>query len=482
MASLQMPAFQRQGLFWLPENTDHEVAGTLSWDPEEGLRLELLGFLDKNRDDSPWTASWGSETSDDAYPIVHGVLKKGFRNGIFSGEARWLSIFNCESVGSLVPSSGIAGETLHPTFVALGNDIPSELFTGVYLRSERLRDWRSISGFQHQRKMEKARLTERTLTWTPPENEDVTAEATTWTLGTGWRESDQQSEAPVFAEIPYITAVCDHQLSIRELLRDLVAPIDSLLTFAFDAPVLHEVWGIQEAERRTEADPGKQYVRILFERVGKGVTRTKPQTIPLVSPHKFPGGWKALIPEWLRVREALGDLSGLYFGAEFAPAPFVETRFLMIVQAVEGYHRRSKEFSSDLFPRLEHRKRKQAILESAPREHREWLKTALHRSNQPSLRGRLLDLAQTTQLTLKEIIPSPEAFASRCAELRNHYAHMIEIQDRPDGLELLRLGMKLRWVFKVRILMDLGLSTTTIQEAVEANDNYRWLCPKNSQR
>lgn len=201
----------------------------------------------------------------------------------------------------------------------------------------------------------------------------------------------------------------------------------------------------------------------------------------LISPGTFPGGWQKLIPAWLEVRKTLGDLSGLYFGAEFAPAPFVETRFLMTIQAVEGYHRRSKDFSNESIPSVEHKKRKELILDQTPARHRDWLQDALQRSNQPSLRKRLLDLAGSTQSALGQLIPSPEVFAARCADLRNHYAHMIEIKDRPDGAELLHLTMRLGWVFKTRILMDLGLETKHIQPLIEKNDNYRWLCSINGE-
>ena len=66
---------------------------------------------------------------------------------------------------------------------------------------------------------------------------------------------------------------------------------------------------------------------------------------------------------------------------------YMEHRFLSIVQALEGYHRR--RFPGQDLTTEQHRARLDAIIGAAPAEHRKWLSEKLAYSNEVSQRKRL---------------------------------------------------------------------------------------------
>ncbi|MFH7191155.1 hypothetical protein ACHWGL_30070, partial [Klebsiella pneumoniae] len=67
-------SFNEQGLFWLPDKRDDEVPGTLSYDPENGAVLKLLGIFGKLHE-AVNRALGGAR--DNAEAVIHGVTMKG---------------------------------------------------------------------------------------------------------------------------------------------------------------------------------------------------------------------------------------------------------------------------------------------------------------------------------------------------------------------------------------------------------------------
>src|SRR5947209_10485119 len=85
--------------------------------------------------------------------------------------------------------------------------------------------------------------------------------------------------------------------------------------------------------------------------------------------HDFQG----FISRWIVVSEELRTVCNLFFGHRRSPAPYTETRFLNVAQAVEVLHRRRSfatstpaQFSNNERPDAEHAKRVETLVDAAP--------------------------------------------------------------------------------------------------------------------
>ena len=94
-------SFTERGLFWLPNKRDDEVPGTLTYDPEKGAVLELLGVFGELND--ALAKAFGG-ARDDEEQVIHGVTTKG----------KPVSLLRAHDIHRQLPMPGIPHETCVP--------------------------------------------------------------------------------------------------------------------------------------------------------------------------------------------------------------------------------------------------------------------------------------------------------------------------------------------------------------------------------
>ena len=110
----------------------------------------------------------------------------------------------------------------------------------------------------------------------------------------------------------------------------------------------------------------------------------------LFSRRALPGGFEVAVATWLGRAEKLDPVYRLFLGTVYNPKSYLGQQFLSLVQALEVYHRRML-YKPDL-PKEAHEKRVEAILDSAPEEHKGWLERKLKVVSEPSLDQRLHEI------------------------------------------------------------------------------------------
>ena len=168
-----------------------------------------------------------------------------------------------------------------------------------------------------------------------------------------------------------------------------------------------------------------------------------------------------MLPRWLQASASLELPMNLYFGAMFAPFMYMETRFLSLVQAAEGYHRARFEQSVD--DAGLHSDRLAAIYESIQNaDNRAWLRRQLGDwSNEPRLRKRLADLFglardQGLSVTSREA----KALVDEVKSARDDLSHGGLDSSRNRDVDLWRLERQLTTVMQACWLKELGLEKT----------------------
>jgi hypothetical protein len=100
---------------------------------------------------------------------------------------------------------------------------------------------------------------------------------------------------------------------------------------------------------------------------------------------------------------------------------FLEVQFLLIIYALEAYHRRTTK--NQELPIEEHNQRIASILGSCPSEYREWLHQKLEYTNEPRLRRRIKELISKYEQVFMSYVDNIGAFVDKIVNTRNYFTH-----------------------------------------------------------
>ena len=135
------------------------------------------------------------------------------------------------------------------------------------------------------------------------------------------------------------------------------------------------------------------------------------------------GGLSGLL-KWMHQSEDYSTSISALLSHRYLPSIYAHNYLLNLVTSAEQFHR--KCFSNKVLPKSEHQTRVREIIDSAPVCYREWLKSQLLYSNEPRLRERLHELAEYAGSPYSTLVNNLADWAKRVASARNDLVH------RPD--------------------------------------------------
>jgi hypothetical protein len=186
---------------------------------------------------------------------------------------------------------------------------------------------------------------------------------------------------------------------------------------------------------------------------------------------------------WLEHAERLRPIRALYFLAVYGEN-YVQGRFLALVQAVEGFHRRFRDgvymeptdFQAKVVGPLA-----AAIPSDLDRSLQEALRSRSQYGNDYSLRRRLKALFAEHQLALDQVVPNAASFIEAIVAQRNRLTHSTPETDGTgfDAEEWLRLNFLLRVLLEMCFLKAMGFADEQVRRLAERCGAYqkeaRWL-------
>jgi len=131
-------SFTEQGVFWLPEHPKDKVSGTLSYDPENGAALKLLGIFGELSEGFKRTFG-GSHDNEKA--VIHGETTKG----------KPISLLHAINTNRQFNMPGIPNETWSSNLLVIGAHMMSAddeaIFPKSYFRFDEIESWLEHSPF-----------------------------------------------------------------------------------------------------------------------------------------------------------------------------------------------------------------------------------------------------------------------------------------------------------------------------------------------
>jgi hypothetical protein len=262
-------------------------------------------------------------------------------------------------------------------------------------------------------------------------------------------------------------------VSIDELFDNAIAPLQNLLTFAMFAP--------SKSRRIFVTCPGLLITPDREWQTPLAVHRSTVDGPSIVGPQargwyealflleRSPVPFEQLVPKWFELSRSWGPLIDLFLVLDYAPPAHIETQFINVCQAVEGYHR--AVFTTTVMEPTEHRKLVKALLDSAPENRRDWLRGVLANSNEPSFKRRIDELVERAGSVVRPLIGTRPKYAARMRDNRNNFAHWLakEPPAYDVATELDDLIRVTRYVLAACLLQDLGWSEAQVEETLRPN-------------
>lgn len=444
-----MKEFRRVGLWWLPGQEDKALGGTLSYHPDEGAKLELIGALkkvDNATDASQFDTILGVAEGDQI--TLHQCIETRYSFGMPGAQ---LHTFNIGMV--------LVGRHFHSAddiaFEELGLDF-------LYLQ-----DWVGISGVK---------------TWIVDRTPHV--------------EYKYPTTIPGFAPNVSLALVFNVNTS-RETLYDIKVQQGVRFKLKSEVPLPYTTWTdsylgplqnfltlatgrinvpISVTGRVHTAQAAERTVQILFQ---LSSFRDKPKKNLHPGRIVFTYGdihdrFVDVLERWFNVTSNLHTVCDLFFGVQFDPDMYIHQKLLSLAQGLESFHRLTGDNTT--FPPEEHEKQLAAILESCPEDSKQWLAQKLQFSNEPSLRKRLKDLFARVGDSVSLLIPKQKTFVNLFVVTRNYLTHLdpSSHDQAVHGLELFKLVQQSHYLLLACLLSECGFSTDTIKQVLERNEYYQW--------
>ncbi len=409
--------FKCKGQWWLPEKPDERVAGTLTYVPQEGASLELIGSF---------TNSVTALTGSFAPEIVLGESDHGL-----------VTLHDC--VQTQFTMGATNSSNLKVRNVLLGHHFLSEsdiIFEKLIVRYSSLNEWINRSGFDKKVLLQNIPPFERlkVVYESPPSIE--AALSADCAVSLRFRTTpilNHLKEACILQE-NYVRLAFARLRNLRDCYETLFH-LRNFLTLAISTP-------IYPLELQGYVADVKLPIKIFFEQ------QLMPEELEPVLPFKMlfkyddvAGKFDLFLKNWYSKKIALKTVYELYFALAYNPHMYTDDRFLNMCRAVEAYHK------------------------------------AMINSKRINLRVRLSDIIDNFWSVASTFVPDKEVFLDIVVHTRNHLTHpdVKPKKNAVSGNALFFAAEQLRLLVEICLLTEAGFTVDEIDGLFATNDKHQQL-------
>ncbi len=459
---------------WHVLGHEHEaLPGELTYDPEMGLRLEVVGlfggFPGSMREGDPY----------ERHPVILGSTSK-----------HQITLFNCAQVNQQINIPGVGSTTFRAVFAVVGTqadgaDLPT--VDEMVVRIPLLDAWHPVSGLGMQMtQTPEMRLEEYATSYTPPSTieADLPWGQIRIVPAANFHHSNSTVDRTAsITEWLDVSIVLTAEESIDVILNERISPLVDLATLLTSYPAQITYLGLQAQVVGLDDEPigMRETMDVLFQ----------PSFAGTPAPAKVDEGrfllppnaddcpkTEELLTRWFACRDRLKRSMDMLFGMERSPrGTYTEVRFLTLCHAAEAMHR-DQPLPQERWSKQEYKVLQASALGAvADEEAKAFLKEQLKYAKDLTLRDRLRALRDMALEADADPPVISDAVLARIVKARNNLTHsstkdLARIEDSPD---LYYLAQYVVWLMRACFLIELGLTREQVTARVRASDQFRWL-------
>jgi len=445
-----------KGLWWLPENPNFRLPGTLTFSPYKGFSLELQGsFSERNIFFRP--------------DIILG----------FSNLGKEITLYNCFVRKYRFNLAGIPETVFSANFGFIGAhfaQLSDIKFKRISVKYNYLDEWLNINGFNITFKSEEISVE---IKYKLPSPIEIN-------LKNGLKIllefrvclpslSIVQTEACVKQQ-SFLTIESPEEMTF-DIFHGYIYIFQSLFSL-FTSEVVYpvKILGYFGKTKRNDYEP----VEIIYQIASSLSNKVNKSLLPhdMLCPYAF---IKERVVEvfnnWLEKSILLKPVYDLYFAIVYSSDLPLEFKFLSIVMALEVYHRRM--VSNEDIPANEHERKIKEILSNTPEQYKNWLKEKLEYSNEPSLRKRIKEIYGMLEniCYVTNLIPNKKDFVNKVVNTRNYFVHYDQSleNEASKGPELYWLIQQIKILVEICLLKELCFSDSEVDNILSKSRKYQFL-------
>ncbi len=456
------------GFWWLPDDPDKQLPGTLTFSQEEGAVLELVGVFGTKETKRVVQPTVVQPT------IILGVNQKG----------KAVTLYGCQNKSWIYPLVGLGGAKYRADFVYEGvhfekeDDIKFNQLCGNYTD---LDAWVDIFGFSIDRYQKEGQPLKATIEYVKPDNQliqindDFEVGIGFSSFGPNW--SIIQTEVKITQRAYFVIKSLNGDIPFHELFSLLDKFSDLLLIAVQRITYPVTIFGFTElnGEQRGEGkEPHYPEVNIYFHPIASFVERKS--KLPQEMLFTFKDLEEEQLRQWFESFDTHKTEIKLYRTLFYSGRLFIETRFLNIAQALESLH--SILFDKFYLPKDEFKAKRDLVVNSVPANLQDWVKGALSNANYKRFKEKIVELLENKSSLFARCIEDNDAFAKRVRDTRNEFVHHNEMRwTFRDREELMSAIYLLTYLFEAYMLAIIGFPKEQINEIYNKRiDRYlsRW--------
>lgn len=472
-----------EGWWWLPENPDAQIPGTLSFEPTRGAFLRLMDSFGERRV-TPLT-----------YELVLGISIGGDE----------VTLYNCREIKLTPPVFLFTPSTIGCEYLLVGSHfyrVEDIIFEKVKVHYSHLDEWVNVSGFDRESLFNTLdnlmAQGEFTINYTYPKlpnskvivdnlaeiSIDLTVRFPTLTI--------VQKEVL----IKQIAGINIKLLQEKEILayQVMIEKIQKFLSLG----VLRPVYPVSIKGFLLEDSSSSKLKSVsIYYQV---------PNIPIVDSDIFPHNmlfnfsdlvekFDSCLRNWFHKYELLEPTFKIYFGIIHTPKTnrmdelLFTNQFLNLMQAIESYHSRrygeegqyqlDDKYYNGLYPELTN------FLNSLPTDvideqfKNNLIKNSFKYLHHHSLRKRMKDIFNRFKNVISTKISQQDinTLIGKAVDTRNYYTHLGEISKNviKSDRELYELSRKLKFLIEVCFLYELEILGEEIKVIILRNNDYQFI-------
>lgn len=462
-------SFSEKGLFWLANCREDKIPGTLSYDPQDGAVIELLGIFGDVRE--AMKRMLGGEQSDRNI-VIHGITMKG----------KPISLLGAHRTRQQLHMPGIAHENWTSNLMVIGayitNANEEAIFRKSYFRFEGIEAWLEhrpfTDNFDHETKSLSVLAEKpREVAFASHSDFEVSSVGSLYSNNKPVTRFtiDVISQMAITPHEPQsLTWHLDRALRLQELASLCTGRYLPLISFELRGPDI-------------QMDPGGTLpteVYFYARMVHGGGNDEAPHSIPMLSGPELVRFNPKAVQLWFNQFETFSPALNLFFTVTGQKHMFANIRLLLAIQALEVFHRRTTGdavMASDKFDDFA-KAMVAAIPPETERRMRDKLIGLYKFANEPSLNQRLRSIVATLTEAFGDI---PGGFGDRfireLVDTRNYYTHFsAELSDRAlDGKGMYWAGRRVTLLLSLLFLLRLGISADEIKPLLNRHREFTQL-------
>lgn len=430
--------FEYKGYWFLPGKEDSNVAGILTFSPEEKIVLELIGSFEKEE------RAINVFLDKESVTVIHGI----------TSDAKKVTLFNCIKYGSFNFSSSFPITKYNCQYIILGKhmlDFSENLFDSITIDCPDLQSW-LFPGIIKQEVEFKNKNEVRSTTYTISTDNKVNKKCealiddnSKLTIRGGF--SINEDELHTKFTLKQYTYFEIETISEKNNIWDLLHKSNLFIQFislAALSPCYITKVTLYDYDNYQEYSDGKKFyhpINLYYVDRKNSINNTNKQKDYLFRYNQISNKFPLIIKAWFNSSVDIAPIRGHLIESIREKSYFSSLDFLIVVQALEGFHRRFVDQPKSS-------KSKKVFLKNRL--------TALMALFED------VDIIIKTDIDVEEVV-----------QTRDYYSHFFNRCEKPklkDGIDLYNLAKKLRLLLICCTLHLIGFDNPLINQLI--NNSY----------